>query len=86
MTLGVLFELPRAHTRLQHSDALPHTAFPPVNFRSVVYTDLQHLRPMILVQKGATGLVVAAQNRHTAVVQLLLEHKADPSAYDQVCH
>jgi hypothetical protein len=40
-------------------------------------------------QKGVTSLIAAVQNNGfnaMAVVQLLLEHKADPSAADQVVH
>ena len=40
---------------------------------------------MLAAQKGATGLLAAAQHGHEAVVRLLLEHKADPSAVNQVC-
>ncbi len=40
---------------------------------------------MRAAQKGATGLLAAAQHGHEAVVRLLLEHKADPSAVNQVC-
>ena len=51
---------------------------------------LSHTRPLSRPslarpsQDGATGLIVAAQNGHTAVVRLLLEHKAEVNAIDKV--
>jgi hypothetical protein len=38
-----------------------------------------------LWQDGATGLILAAQYGSEAVVQLLLENKAELNATDQAC-
>ncbi len=58
---------------------IPHTPS-----RALPSIDSSHASPFRSRQNGATGLIAAAQNGHEAMVRLLLEHKADPSAADQV--
>jgi hypothetical protein len=51
-----------------------------------VYTQLSSKLhpPLLLPQWMQTGLILASTNGHLEVVQLLLEHKADVCAADEV--